>query len=273
MTPVSWWLVDKLSLSLESDERKAVRGDFAESGATGGRALRDLLGLVARRQAALWADWRPWLALVGIVVPIALILRQSSYSLHASVLAYLSIPWQFGVRYRTGLTVAEDITVFVSLAAALVACSWMSGFALGSLSRRTVWVQGTLFCLIGAFPVWMLLLDRHPWIAFLLLVWQSAFLLGPAIWGVRRAARRGAFGMRGTIVLALTVTSLIALAAWTGTWQQAAIEVWSEGAYRGRGIDWPRRLLLHLVLVWPALYLVLAAISRRRQSKMLTPVL
>jgi len=58
MTPL-WWLVDKLSSVLEANERDAVRGDFAESGATGGQALRDMAGLVARRQAALWMDWRP----------------------------------------------------------------------------------------------------------------------------------------------------------------------------------------------------------------------
>ncbi len=157
MKQVCWWLVDKLSRTLEPDDRNAVRGDFAESKLTGGQALRDLLGLIARRQAALWKDWQPWLALIAIAVPIAVILRQLSYSLHGSLLNYLAIPWQFGVRYRTGLTLAEDITVFVSLAAALVACSWMSGFALGSLSRRTVWVQGALFGLIGTFPIWMLL--------------------------------------------------------------------------------------------------------------------
>lgn len=74
MTRVSWWVVDVVSRMLESDERDAVRGDFAESGESGGRALRDLLGLVIRRQAALWTDWRPWLALVGLVVPLGVLL-------------------------------------------------------------------------------------------------------------------------------------------------------------------------------------------------------
>src|SRR5205823_12219606 len=49
------------------DERVAVRGDFAESGETGGQALHDVLGLVVRRQAALWQGWRPWLVFVGLV--------------------------------------------------------------------------------------------------------------------------------------------------------------------------------------------------------------
>lgn len=270
MTQVCWWLVDKLSRTLEADERDAVRGDFAESGATGGQALREMLGLVARRQAGLWRDWHPWLALVGIAVPTAVILRLLSHSLHGSFLTYVVIPWQFGVRYRTGLTVAEDVTVFVSLAAALVACSWTSGFALGSLSSRTVWVQGALFCLIGTFPVWMLFVERHPWVGVLLLVWQSAFLLIPAIWGARQAVRGRNFGLRGTILLVLTLSSVIALATWTGTWRQVALVAWSEGAYWGTGIDWPIRLLHALLLSWPALYLLWAAISRHRQSRMLS---
>ena len=46
MTQFCGWLVDKLSRTLEPDERDAVRGDFAESGVSGGQALHDLLGLV-----------------------------------------------------------------------------------------------------------------------------------------------------------------------------------------------------------------------------------
>jgi len=66
MTRICWRLVDVVSRLLEPDERDAVRGDFAESGVTGGKALFDLIGLATRRQAARWKDWRPWLALLGI---------------------------------------------------------------------------------------------------------------------------------------------------------------------------------------------------------------
>lgn len=72
MTRICWWLVDVVSQLLEPNERDAVRGDLAESGETGGQALRGLLGLVVRRQAALWKDWRPWLALAGLVGPAAM---------------------------------------------------------------------------------------------------------------------------------------------------------------------------------------------------------
>lgn len=74
MTRICWWLVNIVSRLLEPDERDAVRGDFAESSETGGRALRDVLGLVVRRQVTLWKDWRPWLALAGLVGPLGMLL-------------------------------------------------------------------------------------------------------------------------------------------------------------------------------------------------------
>lgn len=58
MTNFCWRLVDLLSRMLKRDERDAVLGDQAESGVSGGQALRDLLGLIARRQVALWQEWQ-----------------------------------------------------------------------------------------------------------------------------------------------------------------------------------------------------------------------
>src|SRR5215217_5061905 len=74
MRRASWWSVDVLSRLLEADERDAVRGDLMESGASAGRALRDVLGLILRRQATLWMDWRPWLALLGVAAGIGVLL-------------------------------------------------------------------------------------------------------------------------------------------------------------------------------------------------------
>jgi hypothetical protein len=48
-----WRLVNLVSRVLEPGERNAVLGDFAESDTTSGKALRDLLSLVARRKAGL----------------------------------------------------------------------------------------------------------------------------------------------------------------------------------------------------------------------------
>src|SRR6266849_1899138 len=58
MTRVCWRLVDISSRILDPSEREAVRGDLVESGETSSQALREVLGLVVRRQAALWTHCR-----------------------------------------------------------------------------------------------------------------------------------------------------------------------------------------------------------------------
>ena len=67
MDRTCWWLTGILSRTLEPDERDAVLGDIRESGETGAQALRDMLELFVRRQAAFWKNWRPWLVLVGLL--------------------------------------------------------------------------------------------------------------------------------------------------------------------------------------------------------------
>ncbi len=74
MSTLWWRLADFVSQALDADEREAVRGDLCESGRDGASALLDVLGLVARRQAALWLEWRPWAALFGVVIPLGMLL-------------------------------------------------------------------------------------------------------------------------------------------------------------------------------------------------------
>ncbi len=252
MTRICWWLVDRVSRMLEPDEREAVRGDLAESGVTGGQALRDVLGLVVRRQALLWKDWRPWLALVGIVGVVGPLLIRISYSLNTMFSIHLRTNWKYGVRYETGLTFAEDIVIFVSQSLALIAWSWTSGFVLGSLGRGTIAIHGMLFCFLwlffgapGAIPLPL----------------QTVVFLVPAIWGVRQGMRLGTLKAGQTILLAATIATMTALATWTGGWWQSGLETWSEGAWRG-GAGWHARLLPLVVVSWPVGYLVAMARSR-----------
>jgi Tat protein translocase TatC len=57
MNRILFWLIDRVSRCLEPNERDAVLGDFTESANAPLRALRDLLGLIVRRRAALWGGW------------------------------------------------------------------------------------------------------------------------------------------------------------------------------------------------------------------------
>src|SRR4029450_3844576 len=106
----SWWLVDRVSCLLDEAERAVVCGDLAECRARAGRALREVLGLVIRRQAALWIDWHPWLALASLVIPIGLLLSHASRSwgmhLGVDVKNYWTI-WDFSyLAYPAGGTMS-----------------------------------------------------------------------------------------------------------------------------------------------------------------------
>lgn len=144
-------LVDVAARLLEPAEREAVLGDIAESGSNGSRALRDVLGLVLRRQVAAWGDWRPWLTLFGIVLPLGVLLSVVSrfwsgsavwtlriYATHWGDWEYFSNP---GLqRYVLGLTAATALKCV-----ALACWSWACGAAIGTATRRTSWTHGALF--------------------------------------------------------------------------------------------------------------------------------
>jgi hypothetical protein len=153
MTRIGWVLADLATQLLEPHERDAVRGDLAECGAGGWRAFFELLGLVLRRQAALWADWRPWLAVIAIVVPIGLMLSHATrwwadaYAIDIQIYTRL---WDISYLKYPGWP-RELALVFWSgmlSCAALAGWSWAGGYVLASLSQRTVWIALALFALI-----------------------------------------------------------------------------------------------------------------------------
>jgi hypothetical protein len=265
VTRISWWFVNNVSRVLEADERDAVLGDFAESEVTGGEALRDLLGLVVRRQAILWKDWHPWLALVGIVCLVDWRLSLFSLRLGNNLAMQCLTCWRFGTRFEDGLTVSQDIVAYACQCLALIFWSWTAGFVLGSLSRRTIWVSAPIACLIWLLAggvtraTFLLLLRGLPLIA------ETALLLLPSIWGVRQGRRHGALEMRQTILLASAVATVTLLATWTGGWWQTALESWSGGAIHSR-VLWQTRLASFAVVNWPVSYLVAMAILTHGQE-------
>jgi hypothetical protein len=115
---------------LAADEREAVLGDLAETGESGMKAVAAVIGLVVRRQAALWLDWRPWLTVVGFVIPAALALH-------------------FIARWDAGLFAAEalrkDLPWFarlLTLTFATLACwSFLGGGVLRTVAPRTIIFQ------------------------------------------------------------------------------------------------------------------------------------
>ena len=276
---IAWCVVDLASRLLHPEEREAVRGDLTETRARGGPALREVLGLVARRQAALWMDWRPWLALVGVVVPLGMLLSHVSRlwadgnALDASLYvrlwdwAYLGNP---GWRRDLVSIIAATLTNYL----ALIGWSWTSGFVLGSLSRRTRWVTATLFCLVVLLGTvgstttaraYNAMVFSGPFHGVVLLrLVRTVCVLLPALWGMHWSATRSRLPLLQAIVGAVAI---VILTAWAARGLEGSLVFGRVGrpvtmpesgpdGFIGTADD-PRPLWpLSLVMLWPAAYIV-----------------
>ena len=280
MNRICCWLVDVVSRMLEPAERDVVLGDFTESAESGGRALRGVLGLVVRWQAALWKSWRPWVALVGLVGAVAAVLSEVAFKLDVDISQQAQAYWHYGVRFDTGLTAGQDIVQLACLSAALLLWSWVSGFVLGSLSGRAIWLTGALFYLVvlDSFTARLLISGdatfRNAQVAGIILgallpldIVRTPFLLS-AIWGVRRGLRLRALEVRPTVILAVAVVVLTSLVTWTSGWYETAHETWSGGVWRGA--PWQTRLLPLALVSWPVVFMLTTANCQRWHRKTVT---
>jgi hypothetical protein len=251
MKRIAWWLVEVAARSLEPDEREAVSGDFVESGETAGQALRDVLGLVVRRQAELWKDWRPWLCLLGLVVPLGVLLSLVSRMTadFSSIYAWMYLNnWTW--TYLTSAGARTDLIRYgagVSLNyLALVCWSWTGGFVLGFWSRRRSAVNVSLFCVTLLLAElleaprylghWLLLprpLEQgaqgiHSGVYSLAfyrvmfpLIVQMILVILPALWGVRQGLRLVSLPiLRRTILWASVLAAVTALLTENSVWWQ-----------------------------------------------------
>lgn len=204
MTLICRWLVDMLCRLLEPNERDAVSGDIAESHETDGQALWGVLGLVARRQAALWKRWRPWLVLACLVIPLGLILGLVARRTADGSAVYI---WLYANNWNWAdignAAFRQDFahyaaTIFL-VYFTLFCWSWGSGLALGSLSRSSLPINGVLFGFVVLFrgffrpsdfvgsnpPVFASAFYR---VTLPLLV-QALLVLTPALFGMLRGRR------------------------------------------------------------------------------------
>lgn len=254
-----WRLADLLSRTLERSEREAVRGDLTESGETSGQALRDVLGLVARRQAALWKNWRPWLALLGLVAPLGMLLSLASrhWADGSAIYAWMYVNnWTMTYVENAGfrLDLLHDCAAFGLDYLTLICSSWTGGFVIGSLSRRAVWINVTMFCcvLLGEFlaaqqrhadvhdPVFSLEFYR----SVFPLILRIALVLFPALWGMRKGVRLVTLSLFQTILWVAVLASLTARAVRDP--EVSGIFGW-----------WP------LAVTWPIGYMIATASWRR----------
>ncbi len=292
MNRLCWWLVDMASRMLEPDERDAVQGDFAEQGETGGRALGDVLGLVVRRQAALWKDWRPWIALVGLIVPLGMalsIVSRATADQNAKYIWLYANNWDWALLRHAEFwyELRDSITFVFLLCLPLVCWSWTAGFVLGAKSRRVVPVYGILFCLMLVFGV---LLGAPRYLAYFFqhisrppnpnesdpvfalafyremfpLIVQVVLVAVPALWGMRRGTAVEGFPRPLRIVLWTTaILTLTMLVIQEPGFVFLLKAYWLQRISQG----WEMRLLEHVVY-WPVAYLAAMAICRRWHGNM-----
>lgn len=122
------WLTHKLSLALEPHERDALHGDHAELGTSGVHALRDVLGLVIRRQLQLWNHWRPWLVLLTLVIPLGSHLASQSLASGRSSTPVIGL----------SLTYWQFLFGVLCMGIPLALVSWASGFAISRYAKRSM---------------------------------------------------------------------------------------------------------------------------------------
>ena len=275
-------IADLVAQLLEPQERDVVRGDLAECRIGGWRAVHEVLGLVLRRQAALWTDWRPWMAMIAIVVPIGLMLSHAArwwadaYAIDIQIytrlwdMAYLKYP---GWPRELGLVIWSGTLS----AAALAGWSWASGYVLASLSRRTVWMTVALFALVlflgtlgtstiaranaGAFA------GHFFGVVFPRLI-RLCLVLLPALWGIHCSRR----ATMSRAMLATGAVALIVLTIVAAPFLESSM-VLGRGDYLSKAVLGPDNAVgtaddlrplwpISLVMVWPAVAILLSTWRR-----------
>jgi hypothetical protein len=233
---VAWFLPERVSRFLEPAEREAVMGDLKEAGEGPWQTLAEIAGLVLRRQAGHWRNWRPWIAAFGVSVPTSFMLMGDSVMLCSG--------WvKLSGASAAGQPFAAEIEILVVQALLLAGWSWTCGFLVGSISRRTVWFSiiaygsPCLFCLsrfrIEALSRLSLLLFVVPLVSGL---WQG--LKG------RRAGPRFAVAA-GAIITALAIVT------------QVGVPGGAVNASRWIGL---------LVQTWPSWYLAAASLKAAKDG-------
>jgi len=289
MTRVGCWIVAHLTQLLNEEEREVVRGDLAECHTPTGRALREVLGLVLRRQAALWFALEPWLALLTVAIPIGFLLSHASRSwaegAAENILLYGRL-WDFSYLANPGWR-ADVISVAVRMAAAwlaLVGWSWTSGVVLARLSRPTAWLTATMLCLTVVMATWGTntvahlhrnhdpSLQHHITFAVFPRLFRIFLVIVPVVWGACVGIRGRSFRLMPTVFGVLFLAGVTAVAS-------RGLE--SSMSF-GRGVlpadkgpdgfvvsaDDPRPLwFLSLVMMWPAAFVLADAIRERQAGR------
>jgi hypothetical protein len=230
MSRVQSAFVRLLLHALEPPERDVIEGDLKELRLHHSRAIRELLGLLIRRQAAAWLHWQPWAVVLLVILPIGTVLSLVSrqwanntaiyawFYVDNWTSAYLASP---GARNDFLYAIAE----FSVRCVALMLWAWTAGLVVAASSRRTAWVTYALFALvlfagtIGSTTAGVLnpandaVFSQAFYRVGLPIVFRIVFILLPALHGMRTAAGEPTFTIPRASALAVSVTLVTAMVA------------------------------------------------------------
>jgi hypothetical protein len=279
----SWWWVDALCGMLDPAEHEVVCGDLTESGESGRQAFREVLGLVIRRQAAVWANWQPWLCLVGLVIPLSMVLSVVCRRTTDPTAVYL---WMYANNWDWQLLTLRgfwyqlsDTSAIVGITYLTLICwSWSAGFLLGAASRRAVRANSVLLGLMLVFgavvgaPLYLTYFERylhlvfpsigaHPDPVFALtfyrvffpLLVQAMLVLLPSLFGMRAGARRA--GVRPVVRVLLCTAAITTVVAMV----MQSPDLWMFLRIHQRGGAWWgnwQGQVLRSIVYWPLVYLL-----------------
>jgi hypothetical protein len=142
------WAIDLLAGALSPHERDAVLGDLAEANASSAVTVRELLGLVIRRQGALCMHWRPWL-----VLPLACLLSELAAQNARAASIYL---WLYAGNWDQRIldlpafwyTLAGVVSGIGASCIAMALVAWVAGSAMAFCAPRTRYLSATIVALV-----------------------------------------------------------------------------------------------------------------------------
>jgi hypothetical protein len=259
-------LIDFVSRGLEPAEREAVLGDLAELTASGAGKLRDVLGLVVRRQAALWWDWRPWVVVTALVAQIGqmLAINAAALGLYAHDLYFWIVRNRAidpGFLRVNNLPLQHHLPLAGLRSFLLASWAWGSGFTLASLSRRTTWANSTLFCFALLLPFQVFLAAFH--MLIFSLVTLAAFVIAPSAWGIVRGHR--AAERRGLLAIIWGSLYIAASAIQIGL-ERGQVVFWSGTWLGPLPLDWGPPAMFVFYAHWPVFYAIAVLYWRRWRS-------
>lgn len=223
----AWFLPERVSRLLEPAEREAVLGDLSEAGDGPWRALVEIVGLVLRRQASHWKNWRPWVAALFVSSPTSFMLMGASVILCSSFMKLAGAS-------ATGQMVGADIEVLALQALLLAGWSWTCGCLVGSLSRHTVWFSIAAYCAPCLFCLSRFRIESLSRLSLLLFVFPLAGGLWHGLKGRRAGPRFGVVAAAIITTLAI-ITRLGAVGGALG-WVGTLILTWPSWCLAGASL-------------------------------------